>query len=358
MRQILSYLAAALALCLAVPAPAQITAGATSDSQENATLDLATVGASVSMPIGNGQGVVAMDIVGLSGSGATVVVERTVGGLWSGRNLLVVGSAGAFTGSISADTSLTLNSAGSRAIRLRVTVAGTGLARIYSNATANSSAIQFATSLPPGNNNIGDIDVLTMPPVALAPGSAVAATQSGSWSFNLASSVPLQISNFPSSFAVSNFPASQAVTGTFWQATQPVSVAATVQVGDAGQSLTVDSPQIPATLGPKTAATSLSVAPNTDTPFPIYDRGSTSFATGQVSVGTTPTLVAAARPGRRVIVLYPTNNTTYYVSGTSTIVTATSAPLGGGVTITLPTTSAVYAQGASAFTMGYVEFYQ
>lgn len=39
-----------------------------------------------------------------------------------------------------------------------------------------------------------------------------------------------QVSNFPSSFQISNFPASQPVTGTFWQATQPVSIAGSVGV--------------------------------------------------------------------------------------------------------------------------------
>lgn len=33
----------------------------------------------------------------------------------------------------------------------------------------------------------------------------------------------IAVSNFPSSFSISNFPGSQPVTGTFWQATQPVS---------------------------------------------------------------------------------------------------------------------------------------
>jgi hypothetical protein len=42
------------------------------------------------------------------------------------------------------------------------------------------------------------------------------------------------------SVSVSNFPATQAVTGTFWQATQPVSIAAAVPVTDNGGSLTVD----------------------------------------------------------------------------------------------------------------------
>lgn len=52
----------------------------------------------------------------------------------------------------------------------------------------------------------------------------------------------VSVSNLPAtqavsgSVSVSNFPASQAVTGTFWQATQPVSIAATVATSEAALS--------------------------------------------------------------------------------------------------------------------------
>ena len=54
------------------------------------------------------------------------------------------------------------------------------------------------------------------------------ATQSGAWSTGrtwslLNTTDSVNVGNFPGSFSVSNFPASQAVTGTFWQTTQPVS---------------------------------------------------------------------------------------------------------------------------------------
>lgn len=354
---LLAGLLALLAPCVAL---AQVSGGTATDAQENGTLDLSTVGATVAMPIGNGQGVVAADVTGLTGSGATVVVERTVGGSWSPRNLLVVGSAGAFTSALTADTSLTLNSVGSRAIRFRVTVAGTGQARIFTNATVNSSLIQMATSLPPGANNIGDVDILSLPPVALAPGAAVSATQAGAWSFNLASSVPLQISNFPTSFAVSNFPATQAVSGTVsvgnFPATQPVSIAGTVQVADANGSLTVDAPQLPASVGAKAGAASLSVVPSTDATFPVLDRGTVAMATGQVAVGTSAVLVVPARAGRRVVVLIPTSNTIYYV-GNAGVTSSTGAILGAGAVVTMPTTSAIYAVAAGNMTISYMEFF-
>jgi hypothetical protein len=50
----------------------------------------------------------------------------------------------------------------------------------------------------------------------------VAATQSGNWAVTASGTVSLTAGT---SVAVSNFPASQAVTGTFWQATQPISAA-------------------------------------------------------------------------------------------------------------------------------------
>jgi hypothetical protein len=454
-----------LAFGLAAPSVAQLSGGgAQSDIQENRTLDLSAADSTSVMPIGNGQGVVAVDITGLTGSGATVVVERTVGGVWSPRNLLVTGSAGAFTNSISQDGSFTVNTVGSRSIRFRVSVAGTGTARIYATATQNSSVIQFGTSLPAGALTIGKtilpdgastsalqqsmISALGSPlqqggsvgitgtvPISAASPLAITGTfwqatqpvsgtvnaaQSGAWSiantaFGISGTLPafttpptVNIGTMPS-VAVSNFPASQAisgtvaatqsgawnvgitgtptvtvgnasipVTGTFFQATQPVSgtvnvgnlpatqqVAGTVavsnfpaveQVADNGGSLTIDTPQLPASVGAKTGALSLSVAPNTDMPFPIFDRGTAALATAQVAVGTTATLIAPARAGRRVIVLIPTSNTTYYV-GNAGVTTTTGVVLGAGAVVTMPTSAAIYAVATGSMTISYMEFF-
>ena len=154
-------------------------------------LDLTRTGETVEMTITSGQGVVAADIVGLKDSGATIMVERTVGGLWSQRNLLVVGTAGAFANGVSTDASLTINTVGSRRIRFRVAVAGTGTAKIYANATVNSSLIQMATTLPPGNNRIGSF-------------------------------TPVDAQGVPIAF----WPETQAVSGKFWPDLQPVSMSA------------------------------------------------------------------------------------------------------------------------------------
>lgn len=61
-------------------------------------------------------------------------------------------------------------------------------------------AVGLTGALPAGSNNIGSVNVATLP--SLPAGS-----------------------NVIGSVSVSNFPATQAVTGTFWQATQPVSIA-------------------------------------------------------------------------------------------------------------------------------------
>jgi hypothetical protein len=86
--------------------------------------------------------------------------------------------------------------------------------------------------------------------------------------------VPVSVSNFPAtqpvsgSVSVSNFPATQAVTGTFFQATQPVSAAALPLPSGAStsalqttgnSSLSSIDGKLPATIGAKASAASLAV---------------------------------------------------------------------------------------------------
>ena len=96
----------------------------------------------------------------------------------------------------------TLNPAG-LATEAKQTVGNTSLSNLDAKTTAcNTGAVTISTALPAGNNNIGDIDVATLPSVTLAsqtnPFSSaipvsdnggsitvdgtVAATQSGTWS--------------------------------------------------------------------------------------------------------------------------------------------------------------------------------
>lgn len=67
--------------------------------------------------------------------------------------------------------------------------------------------------------------------VAQAGTWTMQAVQSGNWAVGVTSLPALPAgANAIGTVSVSNFPASQAVTGTFWQATQPVSIAAPVGV--------------------------------------------------------------------------------------------------------------------------------
>lgn len=92
---------------------------------------------------------------------------------------------------------------------------------------------------------------------------------------------------------------------------------------------------------------------NTNKAF-IQGNGSDSFATGQANVTTSSTLVAAARSGRRSITLTPTSSVIYYV-GNSGVTTTNGIYVAAGASITLTTSAAIYAVGAAAVTISYVE---
>lgn len=85
-------------------------------------------------------------------------------------------------------------------------------------------------------------------------------------------------------------------------------------------------------------------------------KGGSNMATGQVAVTTSATLVAAARAGRQMITLSPTTAVVYYVGNTG-VTSSTGLYVAAGASITLETAAAVYAVGASAVTISYIEFY-
>lgn len=86
--------------------------------------------------------------------------------------------------------------------------------------------------------------------------------------------------------------------------------------------------------------------------------GSGVIATGQVAVTTSATLVAAARAGRKSITISSTSAVVFYV-GAAGVTTGTGLYVAGaaGATVTLDTSAAVYAIGASAVTLSYLENY-
>lgn len=136
--------------------------------------------------------------------------------------------------------------------------------------------------------------------------------------------------------SVSNFPAIQ-------------------QVADNGASLTVDTPQLPATLGTKTAANSLPVTPASDATFTTIDRGSASINTGQVTIAKDVSVqIVPARAGRRKVTLSPTSNIAYFVGNTGVSISNGFSVLSGGA-VTLDTTAAIFVISGSSGIMTFVE---
>ena len=145
------------------------------------------------------------------------------------------------------------------------------------------------------------------------------------------------------SVSVSNFPASQAVTGTFWPATQPVSGTVTIQ--DGGNIITVNGTVTADVTFPTTQQVSGTVALDTATLTALENIG----VTGTVELGTT-TLAAL-------------ENTTVTINGTPTVNIGTipeveikndsgnPIPISGNVnaTITGTVTSTVVDGAADAF---------
>lgn len=126
--------------------------------------------------------------------------------------------------------------------------------------------------------------------------------------------------------------------------------------GGSGSYTGPSAAQLPASLGPKTGASSLSVVPNTDTTFPTVSRGTATLATGQVSVATTSTLVVAARTGRgKVTLAVGAANTCAF--GNTGVTTTTGFPLQptAGASLTLDTSAAIYAACSATTTVSYVE---
>lgn len=91
----------------------------------------------------------------------------------------------------------------------------------------------------------------------------------------------------------------------------------------------------------------------------VQQIGTPTFSTNQVAVGTSGVIVVPARAGRQSVTLTSLTAVAYYV-GNSTGVTAANGfpvPAVAGASLTISTAAAVYAVGASALTIGYVETY-
>lgn len=92
---------------------------------------------------------------------------------------------------------------------------------------------------------------------------------------------------------------------------------------------------------------------------PGFNRstGAANYATGQVALNnSTPTLIAAARPGRSRITITSTSAVVFYVGG-SNVTASTGAYIAGaaGASKTIQTQAAIYGIGAAALTVTYDE---
>jgi hypothetical protein len=124
------------------------------------------------------------------------------------------------------------------------------------------------------------------------------------------------------SVSVSNFPATQAVTGTFWQTTQPVSGTVTVQ--DGGGSITVDGTVNANVTFPTTQQVSGTVALDTASLTALENIGVTGTVTvqdggGSITVDGTVSATVSGTVELGTTTLAALENTTVTISGTPTV---------------------------------------
>ena len=79
----------------------------------------------------------------------------------------------------------------------------------------------------------------------------------------------------------------------------------------------------------------------------VSETSRTSFSTAQVSVGATPTLIAAARVGRDLVTVI-NHGTTLIFIGSASVTITTGFLLPANAAITIPTTAAIYGVVAAA----------
>lgn len=91
-------------------------------------------------------------------------------------------------------------------------------------------------------------------------------------------------------------------------------------------------------------------------PLPVGDRGTGSVATGQVAVGTTATLVAPARPGRRrVMVSVGAANACAFGNAGVTATTGFALAAAAGASVTLDFAGALYGACSASTTVSFIE---
>jgi hypothetical protein len=99
---------------------------------------------------------------------------------------------------------------------------------------------------------------------------------------------------------------------------------------------------------------------STATPLPVdpAESGTASFATGQVSIPTTPiTAIVAARAARRAVLITNTHATAILYVGGAAVTSSTGQAVPAGVSLTFPTVAAVYGVASATLTASFVEVY-
>lgn len=92
------------------------------------------------------------------------------------------------------------------------------------------------------------------------------------------------------------------------------------------------------------------------TPLNTTSRGSGSIASGQIAVTTSATQVVPARAGRSAVTLSSATAVAYWIGAAGvTNATGYSVPATAGAGLTIPTSAAVFAIGASAVTVTFIE---
>jgi hypothetical protein len=230
----------------------------------------------------------------------------------------------------------------------------TSLGTIANNTTGvATSALQTA-----GNSSLATV-------AANTSGLFKAGQNIGNTAFGISGTLPafastptVNIGTMPS-VSIGNFPASQAVTGTFWQPTQPVSaVTLPLPTGAALDSSVASLSGKFGALGQKAMAGSAPVVIASDqSAIPIaaatlpLPTGAANFVTTQTSVTTTATQLAAARTGAagvgRIADLIVNNSTSTIFVGGSGVTTANGISIVAGASITLNVQGAIYAIVAS-----------
>ena len=128
------------------------------DVVQSGTLPAQTVNATYLAPLANGEGTLGINLVGLTASGATLVVETQDGATAPWSTLSALGSGGVNFSTLTADGGYKVNASAHYAIRLRVSVAGSASTiNVYSIASTTNGVTALIAPIPAGANTIGAV---------------------------------------------------------------------------------------------------------------------------------------------------------------------------------------------------------